>query len=117
MRHQYTITKQYARGPESPLPEKFTDLHQAKTFIQKKLAEDASLNVKVLYRLFEDDFLHSEYDQSKLEVSSTQSSEDSQGKGNAVSFRPTPLSTTPRPPGTPANNWVVDKSDEKKDKK
>lgn len=115
MRHEYTITKQYTRGPQVPLNERFYDFNQAKTFVEKKLTEEAKMNVKVVYRIFEDEKLHSEYDETKIDTSVKQESESSQGKGSTASFRPTPVSTTLRPPGS-AQNWVVDK-DEKKDKK
>jgi hypothetical protein len=117
MRHQYTITKQYTRGPEISLDERFNNFNEAKTFVEKKLADDFMLNVKIIYRIFEDDRLHSEYDPSKIDMSAKQTSEEATSKGSKESFRPTPLSTTPRPPGTPPKVWVVDKKDDKKDKK
>lgn len=119
MRHIYKITKQYTRGPESTFAERFNQLLDAKAFVQTKLAEDATMNVKALYRIYEDDDVHSEYDQSKLETASSAketSDESAQGKGRSASFRPTPLNTTPRPAGTPAK-WIKDSDEEEKDKK
>lgn len=42
------------------------------------------------------------------EMSANDLTESSSGKGQAASFRPTPLQTAPRPPGTPPKNYSDD---------
>lgn len=117
MRNRYKVGKQYGRGPETILDERFNNLSDVKAFVETKLADDAALNVKAIYRIYEDDEVHSEYDTSKVVITpaSSQASQGSQGMGSGASFRPTPLNTAPRPAGTP-QKWMVDE-DEDKDKK
>lgn len=110
---QYKTTKQYGRGEETTFAE-FKELNDAQLFIEKvKLPDDAALNVKVIYRIFEGFDLMKEYDPSKMESSSSSSS--STGKSSTVSFNPTPFNTAPRPAGSP-QKWVTDKDDEEKNK-
>lgn len=112
---RFKVTKQYGRGPETPFAQ-FADLSDAKFFVNGKLEDDKSLNVKVTYRIFEFTELVTEYDPSKPGVVSQSSSgASSQGKSGEARFNPTPLSTTPRPTGMP-QNWRVDKDEDEKKK-
>lgn len=114
MSHLYKITKQYGRGSETSLPERFKELNEAKSFVNEKLQEDAAMGVKATYRIYEDDEVHSEYDSSNITLSREESS-SSQGKGSGSSFSPTPFSTAPRPSGTP-QKWIKDEGDGDKKK-
>ena|SRR5579862_9867172 len=114
---RFKVTKEYARGGESQFAQ-FTQVEEARSFIKEKLTDDAALKVRVIYRIYEFTDLLEEFDPDKLGTSSgaTQSSAGSQGKSSEASFRPTPLSTAPRPAGMP-QNWRVDKDkDDEKDK-
>lgn len=108
---KYKISKQYARGPESFCAQ-FADVNDAKFFVQARLADDAVLNVKVIYRIYEFTELLQEFDPNKSGESASGAA-GSQGKSSEANFRPTPLSTTPRPAGMP-QNW---REDDEKDKK
>lgn len=93
--------------------EQFDDIKLAKAFIEKKIADNNLLKVKVIYRLYEWDDLLQEFDPSKMQpIESDDTSSSGQGKG--ASFRPTPLNTAPRPAGLP-HNWLKD--DENNDEK
>lgn len=106
---QFKITKEYSRGPEVPCAN-FTDFKDAKDFIELiKLPADAKLKVAVTYRIYQGAVLLEELDQSNAG-----DSQSSQGQGNSASFRPSPLATSPRPPGMPSSNWVDDESKDKK---
>lgn len=108
---RYKVTKQYARGAESQFAQ-FTEINEAKFFVEAKLQADAALNVKVIYRIFEVTELVAEYDPSQPGTTSSQTS-GTQGKSSEASFRPSPLNTTARPAGM-TQNWKFDKDDDKK---
>lgn len=112
----FRITKQYARGPEIAFGERFKQLAEAQAFVNQRLMEEALMNVKVIYRIYDFDDFHSKYDSTEVDTSSIRSQASEGGKGNAASFKPTPLNTAPRPPGTP-QKWLVDKDDEDKEKR
>ena len=97
---RFKVTREYAKGGESQFAQ-FTDLNDAKFLIQAKLADDALLNVKVIYRIVEFGEAIMEFDPAKPGASG------GQGNTNEANFRPTPLSTVARPPGMP-QNWRKD---------
>lgn len=113
----YKVTKQYGRGAEINMGGRFNNLVEAKAFVDKHIMEDALMNVKVIYKIYEFDELLSEYDSSKVNTAAARTSDEqgSQGKGSTASFRPTPLNTSPRPPGTPPK-WIHDADEDKEDK-
>jgi hypothetical protein len=122
MQSRFKVTKQYGRGPETSLDKRFGQLQDAQSFVNEMLIEDVSLNVQATYRIYEFDEVQAEYDSSKVDVSTlapkqTENASGSQGKGSTASFRPTPLNTTPRPPGTPPNWMKNDGDEEEKEKK
>lgn len=109
---QYKV-KQHSRGTEILLAE-FTNSANAKLFIKGKLEEDAEQKIDATYRLVEFDEVIEEFDKSKLGTSSTTVASTTTGsQGKQASFRPTPLATTPRPPGTPPK-WIKDDEEEGK---
>lgn len=111
---QYKVTKQYQRGIEQ-LAKTFTGESDARAYIEKHAAENASMKIQVTYRLYDFDDLMAEIDSSKVtSQSSTSPSAESSGaagKGSGANFRPTPLPMAPRPSGMP-QNWRSDKDDE-----
>jgi hypothetical protein len=113
---RYKVTKQYARGPQSPCGE-FADINEAHSFIEKNLRDDAALNVKVIYRIVEFGDVLKEYDPNKMDITSMQQraaqDQGSQGRSSTASFKPTPFNTTPRPAGSP-QGWLKDDEDEPK---
>lgn len=110
----YKVTSQYVGAREIDA-EQFSDLNKAKAFIENKLRENANLKLKVIYRLYEWDDLIQEFDPSKMEEMTGSSGESgSQGKGQGARFSPTPLQTSPRPPGMPPSSFKDDDDDKKK---
>ncbi|OGT36927.1 MAG: hypothetical protein A3F11_09115 [Gammaproteobacteria bacterium RIFCSPHIGHO2_12_FULL_37_14] len=107
----YQIKKQYGRGVETIFA-KFNDLSDAKLFIESKLAADAALNIKVIYRICEGIDVIEEFHPEKNNFASSSSS-GSQGQTSTANFRPTPFNVAPRPTGTP-QKWIKD-DDEKDD--
>jgi hypothetical protein len=106
---RFKVTRQFAKGTETHFAQ-FADLNDAKLFIQAKLADDAALNVKVIYRIEEFTDVIMEFDPDKQGVTTPGGS---QGKTSEANFRPSPLSTSARPPGM-AQNWRTDEEDKKK---
>lgn len=104
---RYKVSKQYARGPESHFAQ-FTDLSDAKSFIQTKMEQDVLLNVKVIYKIYEFTELLTEFDSSKPDTTAA----GSQGQSSQSQFRPTPLNTSLRPAGMP-KNWKDDEEENK----
>ncbi|RDI44555.1 hypothetical protein [Aquicella lusitana] len=114
---KYAITKQYTRGPEASCAE-FDDLNAARAYINEKLAEDFSLNIKITYRIYRTGEMVEQFNPGNPMTSSSGSQNeagDSQGKEQTASFRPTPFNTTPRPPGTPPK-WIIDQEEDEKGK-
>jgi hypothetical protein len=107
----YKVTKQYGAGREMPC-DQFKDLASAQAFVQEKIREDISLKIKAIYRIYEWDDLLQAFDSETTEISPQ--SDGSQGQGKGASFRPTPLNSSPRPPGMP-HHWLKD--DDKSGKK
>lgn len=89
----------------------FTDLMDAELFIEDKLTQITELTT---YYIFNNEILITQLNQRIKKRSIAE--EGNQGKGQAASFRPTPLNTSPRPPGTPPI-WVRDEKEDKDDKK
>lgn len=112
----YIVKGKYLRGSEIKLDEEFDDLDKAKNFIQTKLLEDAALNVKVRYRIYDfNEVVVQEYDPSTMNLLSLQQA--AQGtSGNSSTVRPTPFDTTPRPSGSP-QKWLVGEQNNKKNQK
>lgn len=113
----FKVTAQYVGARELPA-EQFNDLNQAKAFIEAKIRDNNLHKVKVIYRLYEWDDLLQEFDPSKMDTSDSpdSSSGASSGGGKGASFRPTPLNTAPRPPGSPPNWLKEDENDKDKQK-
>jgi hypothetical protein len=113
----YRVTKSYGRGPGTDVGS-YGDVAQAKREIQKRLADDVLMKIKgVVYSLYEGFDLLEQFDEKALESSSQGGSDDQSGgskPGSSQSFRPTPLNTAPRPPGSPPA-WLKDEDDTKKE--
>lgn len=86
----------------------FTDLENAELFIEDKLTHTSEITT---YYILNNGVVMTEMNQRIKKQ--TQPEESGQGKGNAASFRPTPLNTAPRPPGSP-HAWVKDEDEDKK---
>lgn len=115
------LTKQFVAGgsKEQPVSKSFKNMDEAKAFALESLQSDAAMRIQTVYRIYDFDDLMVTIDASALSQSSgsSESSGSSQGQGTGARFSPSPLQNAPRPPGMPANNWVVPKDDEDKDKK
>lgn len=184
---KYQITKQYARDLENLFAE-FTEEHDAKFFIERKLLADDEKSLLLIYRLYENHKLINEVNKEKIQTQinhaqyaegdrdlpyslgpfkvckeastasalaafielndaelfvedklthttaittyfifnhenliieinqrikkQSQVKDGAQGRTSTASFRPTPLNTTPRPPGTPPP-WLKDEDEDK----
>ena len=111
----YKVTKQYGAGAEA-IAESFKTLEDAKKYMDKSAAQDATMKIKVTYRVYEfDDLLH-EVDSSKLETSRSGGEGESSagGKQGEAAFRPNPLATGAKPKGA-IQHWRDEEED--KDKK
>lgn len=86
----------------------FIDLSDAELFVEDKLTHTSAITT---YFIFNNNELLTEMNQRIKKQAG--SGEGAQGKGQAASFRPTPLNTTPRPPGTPPA-WTKDEEEDKK---
>lgn len=106
----YKVTGQSQQAVEKPLAE-FNNVEDAKIFINAKLSRDAMSQLAITYQLFSSAQL-----MEKFEPIDSSFKTQSQGQKNAASFRPTPLSTTPRPLGTPPK-WLIDEEDDNEKKK
>lgn len=97
--------------PKAPALAAFTDLADAELFVEDKLTQTEQITH---YYIFNNNVMIFESNQHvKKKVTSEESTH--QGKGSTASFRPTPLNTAPRPPGSPHNwNKDDDKDEEKK---
>lgn len=105
---RFRVTNQYSKGPEDILAE-FKNQQDAESFITNKAGYDNAMKVKVIYRLYDTFELVKEYDSAEVQESSSASS----GSGKSSGFRPSPLSTTPTPPGLPKKWWNDDEEEKK----
>ena len=118
---QYQVKQYFGRNSENELAE-FNNLDDAKKFLKEKLTADALYKVKATYRIYHfDEDLVEEWNEEKWQKFSEQSMShadaggaSSTGAKSQSNFRPTPLPTSPRPPGMPAS--VFKKDEEDKDK-
>lgn len=114
----YTVFKCFGR---SEVREKdFRNLKDAEQYIQEKLLQDIHLKVNAIYRIYEGADKVAEHTQADAIIPSKTEGSDSSSspqKGSEQIFSPTPLPTSPRPPGMPQNWKTVPKEDKKDDKK
>lgn len=115
------LTKQFVAGggKEQPVSKSFKNMDEAKSFAHECLQSDAAMRIQTVYRIYDFDDLVATIDASTVvtQSSASDASGSSQGQSSGARFSPSPLQNAPRPPGMPANNWVVPKDDEDKDKK
>lgn len=114
---QYKVNCYFGRGADVPCAT-FKDIADARLFVEKKLALDAELKVKVTYRIYHLNEMIQEFDPAKELLGTAQSSSSAgggQGKGSAAAFRPTPFNMAPRPTGSP-QRWLVNPDEDDKDK-
>lgn len=114
----FTVVKCFGR---SEIREKnFPHLKEAEKYIQEKLLKDIELKVPATYRIYEGADQVAERTQKDAILPSTPDSDSessSQQQSSEQIFSPTPLPTSPRPPGMPQNWKTVPKDDKKEDKK
>jgi hypothetical protein len=112
----YRVTRKFGRGPESQIG-LFKTIPEAKKLIEEKLAEDAKLNLKAIYGLYEGMDLMEEFDQSHVVEKSAGSESSASQKSSGQRFTPSPFNTAPAPKGIPRSSWSSDDSDKNSDKK
>jgi len=107
--------KQYAKGGEIQCGS-FSNINEAKLFIQENLHAEAAMNVQVIYRLYEYFDLLQEFTAADLDSLGQDDEQGSggQSKSSTQTFKPTPFNTTPRPLGTPPK-WLIDDEDKNED--
>ncbi len=106
----YKVTKQFGNNREIDSGQ-FKTLSEAKKYLTEQSQADAIMKVKSIYRLYEWDDLIEECHSDRVVVATSSGDSESHGKGSGV--KPTPLSTVPRPPGTP-QTWPQRDEDEDK---
>ncbi|GEM_PF-2648544 len=116
----FTVAKCFGRSEKREGD--FLNLKDAEKYIQDNLLKDIELKVPATYRIYEGADQVAERTQKDVVLPSVTSfdsgSESSaQGKGSEQIFSPSPLPTSPRPPGIPQNWKTVPKDDQKDDKK
>jgi hypothetical protein len=116
----FTIFKCFGRSEKRE--KNFSNLKDAEKYIQEHLLKDIELKVSATYRIYEGADQVAERTQKDAILPSTTSSgsdseSSSQGQDSEQIFSPTPLPTSPRPPGMPQNWKTVKKDDKKEDKK
>jgi hypothetical protein len=84
----------------------FIDKEDAELFVEDKLTQASEITT---YYIFNKDELITELNQRVKKQSPVQ---DSQGRSQTSSFRPTPLNTAPRPAGVPSA-WIKDKDEDR----
>jgi hypothetical protein len=110
----YTIKIKYSKGPEQAIAT-FKQRDDAIDYVKAKLQKDKLMRVESIYQLWEMGEMMESFDQSAVPAA-PQSSGSSSGAGasSGQNFRPSPLQTSPRPPGAAANNWKDAEDDKKK---
>lgn len=116
----FTVAKCFGR---SEVRQKdFPNLKDAEKSIQEQLLKDIELKIQATYRIYEGADQVAERTQRDAILPSpsavdSDSGSSSQQQGSDQIFSPTPLPTSPRPPGMPQNWKTVKKDDSKDDKK
>lgn len=98
----YHVSKDQAVNPLAA----FIDLNDAELFVEDKLTSTQEI---INYSIFNNGVLITTMNQRVKK----QSISDETSQGQASSFQPTPLNTSPRPPGTPPV-WIKDEKEDKK---
>jgi hypothetical protein len=117
----YSIKKRFILGSGEQLCKgNIRSLDEAKADATRLAEADSRMGVKTIYRVYEfDEDIVAEFDSTKIQAAGTSSDSTGAGSGggqkSGASFKPSPLQTAPRPPGTPANNWG--KPDDEEEKK
>lgn len=111
---KYKVTSQYARDAERQLA-MFESQDDAKTFVEAKIAKDALLKVKIIYRIYKDFDVLEEISSEQDTSGATAKAPSSQGQGSGANFRPSPFDTSPKPAGMP-KKWIVNGTDDDKKK-
>lgn len=110
----YKVTKQYGKGPET-IDKGFTTQQEAEEHAKAAAETDASMKIQVVYRVYEfDDVLkeiNTDYLIAAIKEGEHTAGGSGSGKGQSISFKPTPFNTTPRPKGGP-QGWVKDEDDD-----
>lgn len=111
----FKVTKKYGHGKEIQVPQHFKNVAEAKSYIEKEIFEAQAHHTNIIFRIYDFDELHSEYDSKhhKPQDAGDADTGSSGGKGNAQNFRPSPLTTSLRPAGM-KNNWVDAKDEDEK---
>lgn len=115
---QFQVKRKYVIGGAEDLLAEFKDQKDAEAFIEKvKAPQEAGMNIKVVYSLYEMGDLVKEFDPGKMTSAHAAASDSagSQSASSGQSFKPSPFDMTPRPGGMP-KKWVVDEEDKSKDK-
>lgn len=111
----YKVAKKYLKGPEQ-LVAKFDSLNDAKEFISAKIEQDNLLRVNTAYLI---------YDMGELIETIQGGTETGSGSGGGQqgqtgqqttkqAFSPSPMQTSPRPPGMPPSSFKDIEDDKKK---
>ena len=111
----YKVTKQFGTNRELDSGQ-FKTLPEAKKYVQQQVQADAAMKVKSIYRIYEWDDLIEESHSDKIVVSAPSGNSDDSHGGKGSGAKPSPLSTVPRPPGSP-QTWQEYKNDDEEGNK
>jgi len=105
----YQVMQQYAKGPERQLMQ-FNQLAEANKFIKEKLAIDANMKISTVYRIYQygdlvDEWTVDRWQKESIAEKELDNESSASQAGKQSSFRPSPLSTSPRPPGIPPSSF------------
>jgi len=81
----YKMTEHYARNEEKLIAE-FSELHDTKIFVVKKLADAEIENHKLIYRIYDDEQLVQEINKDNISVSSAHYAEGNRDIEDSVGF-------------------------------
>ena len=88
----------------------FNDKDDARLFVISKCASDHTISDSDLFFIYQDNTLIDTL--NKITIGHRNKiSEGSRGQGKGATFRPSPLSTRPIPPGGPTDCWVENEDD------
>lgn len=106
----FKVTKRYGKGGDTQVA-MFKELTDATFFIEKKLADDAALKVKITYQILDGFDVMKTFEPIEEGAGGQASGGGASSAGSSAGFRPTPFNTSPRPGGVP-HGWLPKDDDD-----
>ena len=112
-RFSFTVKIQTAPSLERKNIASFNDKNNAELFIIGKCEADETVDSNSLFLIFKDRLLMDTLSKPLL-ANRKKATDGSSGSDKGSTFRPTPLSTRPTPPGGPSDYWVNNEDEDQK---